>query len=81
MSNLAFVLSIIFAFCLGWFWRDISDKVKEFATFLQSLKDLPEEQPVARPLSAIIEPRYETPSEKALREQKELTDSLNAPMS
>lgn len=72
MLEAAVVLALCgFAYWLGWKHRDNWDWLRA----LQLKRDHPEVLNESH--SSIIEPRYETPSEKALREQKELTDSLN----
>lgn len=77
LDAVAVIALILLAYWLGWNHRSHWEWIKGLGDHLATTKKTAE----LMPTSSIIEPRYETPSEKALREQKELTDSLNAPMS
>ncbi|HEU5187933.1 MAG TPA: hypothetical protein VFT87_05540 [Candidatus Saccharimonadales bacterium] len=77
---LSSLLLAVCAFALGWFLRDMRDKVKEAYAFVRSLRDLKVDNELSvTPRSSIVEPKVETPGERAKREQEELLERLNAP--
>lgn len=80
MLEAALVLLIAgLAYWLGWKHRDNWDWVRSLFLKYTKLGEGVSELEQPQPRSLIIEPRDETPAERAKREQDELIESLNPP--
>lgn len=78
MTNSLFVLLIvIWCFWFGWFLRDMWEWLRRIQSKVASLKATPPPPAEAPPVSMWVEPREETPQERAQREQDELIERLN----
>lgn len=75
ISSLIVLLVAIGAFALGWYQRELWERVKRLEL---SPAQKPQEEP-EEPRSMIFEPRDETPAERAKREQDDLIRTLNPP--
>lgn len=73
MIYIAWVLSLILAFGLGYFFSSLTGKIEQLEVQLQQKADKPEE--IEKP-SELIDPYDEV--QTALYEQKKMMDRLNA---
>lgn len=76
-SSLAVVLACLACLWLGWYLRDLRQSVHlVWDDLLNAIKK--QHTPLEEPRSSIVEPKVETPGERAKREQEELLERLNA---
>lgn len=75
-SSLAIVLACLACLWLGWYLRDLRQLVQLVWDDLHNAIKR-REAPAEEPRSSIVEPKQETPMERAAREQKELQERLN----
>lgn len=78
-SSLAFVIACSLSMWLGWYLRDLRQTIQLVWDDLAKRIKAKEPMQDTAPRSMMVEPREESPGEKAQREQKELLDSLNPP--